>query len=65
MPTKAIETIRAVKLDAQQKEILKLPGNALVIETERYTQAEDVSVEYTKNIIRNDYFIYTVELGAK
>ena len=62
-PTSAVETIRAVKVNSKQKQMLDLPDDVLVMETKRVTHSDKTLIEYTKNIIRNDYFIYTVELG--
>ena len=62
-PTRAVETIRAINASAEQRRILELPNDVPAIEVERLTYSDDALVEYTINIIRNDYFIYTVELG--
>lgn len=61
-PTSAEETIQAVDVQPDQKLLLKLPDNILAIEINRVTYSGKKIIEYTKNIIRNDYFIYTVEL---
>jgi len=62
-PTSAVETIRAVKATAKQRRMLELPNDVLAMETKRVTCSDKIIIEYTKNIIRNDYFIYTVELN--
>lgn len=61
-PTAAKEIIRAVCITDEQKELLKLPEDVLVIETKRLTRSDGDVIEYTKNTIRNDYFVYTVNL---
>lgn len=62
-PTSAEETIQAVKVTAMQRQLLRLPTNILAIEIKRVTYSGNKIIEYTKNIIRNDYFIYTVKLS--
>jgi len=62
-PTGAEETIQAVKVDPTQRKLLNLPNNILAIEVKRVTSSGNKIIEYTKNIIRNDYFIYTVKLS--
>lgn len=61
-PISAIETIRAVKINNSQKDILQVKDDILAIESLRVTRSESHIIEYTRNIIRNDYFVYTVNL---
>lgn len=62
-PTSAEETIKAVKANSEHKELLELPDDILAIEIRRTTKAGSDIIEYTKNVIRNDYFVYTVSLS--
>ena len=62
-PTSASETIKAVTVNSEQRKLLKLPDDILAIEIRRTTKSGSDVIEYTKNIIRNDYFVYTVTLG--
>ena len=61
-PVSAVETIKAVKINDDQKNILKVQDDILAIESRRITHSEAKVIEYTQNIIRNDYFVYTVNL---
>ncbi len=62
-PTAAEETIKAVTVNPEQKKLLELPDDILAIEIWRTTKSGSDIIEYTKNVIRNDYFVYTVSLS--
>lgn len=61
-PTSAVETIRITEVNDYERELLKLSKKEVAIETCRITKSDDTIIEYTRNIIKNNYFIYTVEL---
>ncbi|MDF2590567.1 MAG: transcriptional regulator, GntR family [Clostridia bacterium] len=61
-PDSAVETIKAIQITRKEKELLNLGDDIVAIETKRMTYSVTDLIEYTKNIIRNDYFVYTVDL---
>ncbi|PKM49995.1 MAG: GntR family transcriptional regulator [Firmicutes bacterium HGW-Firmicutes-7] len=62
-PTDAEEIIRAIEITERQKELLELDDVSFAIETKRVARSNNTIIEYTVNITRNDYFVYTVKLG--
>lgn len=61
-PMSADETIGAKKIDEVDIQYLNLKKDTVVIETIRISCFKNEIIEYSKNIIRNDYFIYSVHL---
>ena len=62
-PTSATESIRVTKMDNEQRELLRLSKIEFCHrDRPRHKITDDAVIEYTKNIIRNQYFVYTVEL---
>lgn len=62
-PTSAVEKIQVTQITDTQKRLLKLVKKEFVIQTERIAKSKDIVVEHTINIIKNEYFVYTVELS--
>ena len=62
IPQRAVEKLRLVQVSAEDAELLLIKPKESAIQIERTTCSGERCIEYTINIIKGDFFVYTVEL---
>ena len=61
--SKAVEQIKPILIDKSTAGILQVRTNDAAMFIDRTTYSQDVVIEFSRSIVRSDYFIYTVELS--
>lgn len=62
IPQRAVEKLRLVQISAKDAQLLRVSPRESAIKIQRTTYSEDRCIEYTVNIMKGDFFVYTVEL---
>ena len=62
IPERAVENLTAVKVSSEDALLLNVDSSDFAIKDERITYSGEKVIEYTIDIIRSDFFSYTIEL---
>lgn len=62
IPKRAVEKIRAISMDTEYAQLLETKTKEVAMLIDRVTYSNDKEIEYTINIIKGDFFVYTVNL---